>query len=79
MKLFTTILFFTLSLTLLGYELRDAQEFTERNGLVNFHQKLKSGQITKVAYFGGSITAQPGYRVSTPEQKNASTDGLQNH
>ena len=36
-----------------------------RDGLANFFVKAETGQEVKVAYLGGSITAQSGYRVQT--------------
>ena len=36
-----------------------------RDGLPNFFAKLAAGQDVTIAYFGGSITAQPGYRSQT--------------
>ncbi len=44
---------------------RAAVECTPRNGLPNFLAKAAAGGEIKVAYLGGSITAQPGYRVKT--------------
>lgn len=44
---------------------RDAVEFTPRGGLPNFLAKLKRGEPVKIAYFGGSITAQTGWRVQS--------------
>jgi hypothetical protein len=45
------------------YPLRDLVECTPRNGLPNFFAKLEKGEKVTIAYLGGSITAQPGYRV----------------
>ena len=43
-----------------------AQECRPRTGLPNFLAKARTpGTEIKVAYFGGSITAQPGWRVKT--------------
>src|SRR4051794_4106160 len=43
-----------------------AQECHPRNGLPNFLKKATTaGAEIKVAYLGGSITAQPGWRVKT--------------
>lgn len=42
----------------------DAQEFRPRWGLPNFFAKCNHDDI-RVAYFGGSITAQAGWRVQT--------------
>jgi hypothetical protein len=44
---------------------RKTQECVPRNGLPNFLKKAQAGSRLKVAYLGGSITAQPGYRVKT--------------
>ncbi len=43
-------------------ELRQ-REFSKRNGLPNFFSKAMYGDSVKVAYLGGSITAQEGWRV----------------
>ena len=48
-----------------GAPLRKALECSPRNGLPNFFAKAAAGAEIKVAYLGGSITAQPGYRVKT--------------
>ncbi|MCX7047795.1 MAG: GDSL-type esterase/lipase family protein [Candidatus Sumerlaeota bacterium] len=50
-----------------AYPLRDAVEFTVRNGLPNFFAKLNKGGETKIriGYLGGSITAQAGWRPKT--------------
>ncbi len=48
-----------------SYPLRDAVEFTERGGLPNFFSKLEAGKPVRIAYLGGSITAQAGWRVLT--------------
>lgn len=47
------------------YPLRAATEFTPRNGLPNFFGKLARGEAVKIAYLGGSITAQNGWRVQS--------------
>ena len=48
------------------YPLVEAKECRPRNGLPNFLAKVsKPGAEVKVAYFGGSITAQQGWRVKT--------------
>jgi hypothetical protein len=44
---------------------RAAVECSARLGLPNFFKKAAQGGDLKVAYLGGSITAQPGYRVKT--------------
>lgn len=44
-------------------EIRPLVESTARGGLPNFYRKLELGRTVKIAYFGGSITAQNGYRV----------------
>jgi hypothetical protein len=48
-----------------GYPLRDAQEFRVRDGLANFFAKLQAGKQVRIAYLGGSITAQAGWRPKT--------------
>jgi len=47
------------------YPLRDAQEFRVRDGLANFFGKLQAGKEVRIAYLGGSITAQAGWRPKT--------------
>lgn len=47
------------------YEPVAAQLFQQREGLPNFFAKIKAGGEVRVAYFGGSITAAPGWRVQT--------------
>lgn len=42
-------------------------EFTFRGGLPNFFEKALQGDSIKVAYLGGSITAQDGWRVYSLE------------
>jgi hypothetical protein len=42
-----------------------AEESHARGGLPNFFARLKAGQETRIAYFGGSITAQEGWRPKT--------------
>lgn len=44
---------------------RDPVEFTVRGGLPNFFRKLEAGQTVVIAYLGGSITAQAGWRVQS--------------
>ncbi len=44
-------------------EIKDLKECSPREGLPNFFNKLKQGREVKIAYFGGSITAQNGWRV----------------
>ncbi len=45
--------------------LRDAVECTPRQGLPNWFAKMADGGDVRIAYLGGSITAQPGWRVKT--------------
>lgn len=47
------------------YPLRDAVEFTVRGGCPNVFRKLTDGASVKIAYLGGSITAQNGWRPKT--------------
>ena len=49
----------------ISFALSDAQELRERNGLPNVLAKLQAGEEVRIAYLGGSITAQPGWRVKT--------------
>ena len=44
------------------YPLRDAVECTPRRGLPNVFARLAAGDTVRIAYLGGSITAQPGWR-----------------
>ena len=44
---------------------RNAIECVTRGGLPNFFAKLETGGALKVAYLGGSITAQDGWRVKS--------------
>jgi hypothetical protein len=46
---------------------RTAVECTPRNGLPRFFAKLQANAGVKIAYFGGSITAAPGWRVFSRE------------
>ncbi len=44
-------------------DFKNAREFTFRDGLPNFYKKLNDAKSpVKIAYFGGSITAQKGWR-----------------
>ncbi len=47
------------------YPLREAVEYRVRNGLPNFFGKVGKGQAVRIAYLGGSITAQEGWRPKT--------------
>lgn len=49
------------------YSLKKATEVTIRKGLPNFFKKIQNNQTVKVAYLGGSITQQPGWRVHSKE------------
>ena len=46
-------------------DLVPAVECRERNGLPNVISKLKTGAEARIAYLGGSITAQDGWRPKT--------------
>jgi hypothetical protein len=48
-----------------SYPLRDAVECRVRNGLPNFFDKAGQGRAVRIAYLGGSITAQEGWRPKT--------------
>lgn len=43
------------------------QELIAREGLPNFFAKIQNGDSIRVGYLGGSITAQPGWRVYSLE------------
>ncbi|MEQ9439211.1 MAG: SGNH/GDSL hydrolase family protein [Cyclobacteriaceae bacterium] len=45
----------------------EVRELVARDGLPNFFAKALGGDSVKVAYLGGSITAQPGWRVFSLE------------
>ncbi|AHF91077.1 acyl-CoA thioesterase [Opitutaceae bacterium TAV5] len=45
--------------------LRDLKEVFPRNGIPRVLRKLEAGQSLRVAYLGGSITAQKGWRVQS--------------
>jgi len=47
------------------YPLADAVESRPRGGLPNVFAKLEAGREVRIAYLGGSITAQDGWRVKT--------------
>lgn len=47
--------------------LRDAAECNPRAGLPRFLSKCEKGESLRIAYFGGSITAQAGWRVQSLE------------
>lgn len=63
--LFLTALASAASLLAADYPLRDAVESTPRAGIPNFLAKVKAGKDVKIAYLGGSITAQNGWRPLT--------------
>ena len=44
-----------------------AELLKQRSGAGNFISKLVTGQPVKIAYFGGSITAAPGWRIKSKE------------
>ena len=47
------------------HDVKAAEEFRGRDGLPNFFAKLQQGQMVRVAYLGGSITAANGWRPRT--------------
>ncbi len=49
------------------YPKNGTQELASRDGLPNFFEKAMRGDSIKVAYLGGSITAQAGWRVYSLE------------
>ena len=46
-------------------KLEDLSESHPRNGLPNFFNKIKNGEAVTIAFLGGSITLQPGWRSVT--------------
>jgi len=48
-------------------EMKESVPFTARGGLPNFAAKLKAGEPVTVAYFGGSITEQNGWRIQSAD------------
>ena len=50
-------------LSLVGYS--KGQQITVRGGLPNFYSKVEAKEKVCISYFGGSITAQPGWRVQS--------------
>lgn len=46
-----------------AYPIRRPLEFVQRDGLPNFFHKIEQNRAVKIAYLGGSITAQKGWRV----------------
>jgi len=64
-----TLLSFLLTLSAVHaaepYPLREAVECRVRGGLPNIFHKLEQGETVRIAYLGGSITAQAGWRPKT--------------
>ena len=58
-------LFLFLSSALSAAPVDDLPDHVLRKGMPNVFSKLQKGGDVSIAYFGGSITAQPGYRVKT--------------
>jgi hypothetical protein len=66
------LLFFSLPYITMGQlkefqKIKPVQELEIREGLPNFFAKASKGDAIKVAYLGGSITAQDGWRVKSLE------------
>jgi len=57
--------FFPVAISAAEIPLRNAEECSPRGGLPNFFAKLEKGDNVKIAYFGGSITDQAGWRVQS--------------
>ena len=49
------------------FPLREAKECRPRGGMPNVFAKLEAGKPVRIAYLGGSITAQAGWRVLSRE------------
>ena len=69
-NLFATLLF--LASFFVSYAFNNSGDLTSnelhtRGGLPNFLSKIQKGENVRVAYLGGSITAQPGWRVYSLE------------
>lgn len=47
------------------YDNYPARECNPRNGIPNTIGRLATGQPVRIAYFGGSITAQKGWRIAS--------------
>lgn len=59
------------------WELKDTTEFSARQGLPNFFDKINTKQAVKIGFIGGSITAANGWRpkiVSWIEEQYAIKD-----
>ncbi|MEY4483364.1 MAG: hypothetical protein RL693_816 [Verrucomicrobiota bacterium] len=67
MKLLAALLSLFLVTTLTAATVEELPEHVVRGGLPNVFAKLQKGGPVNIAYLGGSITAQPGYRVKTFE------------
>jgi len=65
--LFTLQSLVVLSLPKYNQDKKEAQELNTRGGLPNFFAKAMRGDPIKVAYLGGSITAQNGWRAYSLE------------
>ena len=48
-----------------SFPLCEARELSIRKGLPNVFARLRANKQVRIAYLGGSITAQPGWRVKT--------------
>lgn len=71
-RLITLAIIFSIQhpLAMTGTEIeaqRQMVEFQQRDGLPNFIDKLNQGKSVSIAYLGGSITAQSGWRVQSQQ------------
>ena len=62
---FLTFIFTTSLYAIPEYIPQDSFDCHPRTGIGNTIEKLKAGKKVTVAYFGGSITAQNGWRPKT--------------
>ena len=65
MLLFFCLPYFTMGQLKEVQKIKPVQELEIREGLPNFFAKASKGDAIKVAYLGGSITAQEGWRVKS--------------
>ena len=66
LRLFIAFVFCTSSMASQA-DMGNNPELNPRAGLPNFFEKIRQGDTVKVAYLGGSITAQNGWRVQSLE------------
>ncbi len=65
MRFLFTVAAIMIAVSAAAYENKALNPFAVRGGLPNVAAKLEAGKPVKIAYFGGSITAQNGWRPQT--------------